>query len=57
MNRDFLNGKIKMECRKNNIRLLRIPYNKFNKIEEIIEKFLNIGNTEITNRNKKILVS
>ena len=30
---------------------------RFNNIEEIIEEFLNIGNTEITNRSKKILVS
>ena len=44
-------------CSKNNIRLLRIPYNKFNNIEEIIDEFLNICNTEITNRSKKILVS
>lgn len=52
------NDAIKNEyCSKNNIRLLRIPYNKFNNIEEIIEEFLNIGNTEITNRSKKILVS
>ena len=30
---------------------------RFNNIEEIIEEFLNIGNAEITNRSKKILVS
>ena len=52
--RTKINDAIKNEyCSKNNIRLLRIPYNKFNNIEEIIEEFLNIGNTEITNRSKK----
>jgi very-short-patch-repair endonuclease len=52
------NDTIKNEyCSKNNIRLLRIPYKKFDNIEEIIKDFLNIGNTEITNKSKKILVS
>ena len=57
-NRTVQNDAIKNEyCSKNGIRLLRIPYNDFDNIEKIIIEFLNIGNTEITNENKKSLAS